>query len=463
MSSASPDWSLESIYKTPQFLRDKLNEYIPHTPFTKDESGYEGGGGELAAQLLKRDPNDSAFDLISPLHFNVPGASAGTHLARNAVKDIGDIAERRLGMGNRSLTGDFSDEAKDFLHVVGESVPDDKVLDKFLVRGKQADYQKIHDLVNATHEPLELRQADIADHIHQVTESRPPARTVPRRAGTPTINKPILRPDKPTMASVAGGNLIDLGRGHLQNEGASPKTIGEVEGQLGKQYLIKGTPWSGTNVFGGDAINLAEEESASKLLHLLTGGKAPIAQQVAEGGTIQEMLGPEFVQWDKLRPSQLPGLLNEDMANQVMHQHYGDTLGRVIDRGERQFMVNPQANDLRGVDKGFAEDLRDYRRSSILDPSDITNAGGGLRDMYSHLTTTGGQGMFHQYADPRKYQEYAQAAKNIPDAAYHDVMEPYLQSSGFNDADKREYMRNFLQAIQDSPQTFDIFSRTHMR
>jgi hypothetical protein len=144
-----------------------------------------------------------------------------------------------------------------------------------------------------------------------------------------------------------------------------------------------------------------------------------------------------------------------------MAQHVADTTGGVVDRGERQFMIDPEARDFRGVDKGInriptiGRGMRD-----VIEPASIAKTGGGLRDMYSGLVTGGD---LHPFADPNKYRELAHAATQIPEADYAESLRPYLDYAKMSSGNRDTYMRNFMDRVSKLPPAFEDFITRHMR
>jgi len=250
-----------------------------------------------------------------------------------------------------------------------------------------------------------------------------------------------------TVEDVAGGPVVDYGRaglGGIIDKAHKRSATGGV--------LEKGTPRSfdrsgnrGRAVSPSDA----EQESAQTRVMELLRGDTPVAHLTEGGGTTQRFLPESFERWPYTTPSHLK---TPEIANQIAAEQARDVFGNITDRHIGQFMVDPAAKKVVGVDKGFGSMDRYGFRGLLMPPEHMIGSG---IDMYEQIAK---QGDMAGLVDPDTYQRMARLGLSIPEADWKRTLEPLMEGNRiYNQADKDTALRNFMQSIQGMPQHLERY------
>jgi hypothetical protein len=355
---------------------------------------------------------------------------------RQDILRLGNIANRRLNIDTPELERvmKLTEEA---------STPDlaTKFLDRFGDPDAQAEIERISDLAD-----LKAPEADITDEMARRMAIFGNARAPQRRGSFPGLGTP----DTPTPTGgvhktreeIAGGPVLDYGRFDLG--GTINKRMGEGPG--GKRMIEKGSGLGrddfGTVVGRSEPPSYsAREEAQTKIMELLQ-GDTPVAHRIEGGGTMQRLLPESFEKWSY---GDLSHIKNPEIANQLAAEQARDIFGAITDRHGGQFMFDPAAKKMVGVDKGFGA-LGEYGfRGRLMEPERIY----GRYDPYASIAK-GGQ--LEGLVDPDTYQRVAQLGLSIPEPEWRQVLDPLMGAEGIRaQSDKDTAMRNFMQSIQGMP------------
>jgi hypothetical protein len=362
---------------------------------------------------------------------------------RRDILKFGDIANRRLNIDTPEL---------ERVMKLAEQSGDEKLIGNFLDRftdpAAQAEMEGLSDLAD-----LKAPEEDITDEMARRMAIFGNSKAPPRRGSFPGLAKvetplPTGGTHK-TREEIAGGPLIDYGRFSLT--GINPKSV--AEGPTGR-WLEKGGVLSrddyGTLGRPAEpASHSAREEAQTKVMELLQ-GDTPVAHRIEGGGTFQQFLPSSFERWPY---GDLSHIKNPEIANQLAAEQARDIFGAVTDRHTGQFMVDPAAKKMVGVDKGYGALDRFGFQGHLMPPESIYSP----YDPYGEIAKGG---KLAGLVDPDTYQRMAQLGLSIPEADWRRTLEPLMRSS---QADKDTATRNFMQSIQGMPQHLQRYYDTYVK
>jgi len=374
---------------------------------------------------------------------------------RQEALRLGDIMNRRFQIDTPEL--------EKLIRHVELAGPDDflkKFTDTTHQPDAQAKLQQIVDLSDLSH-PEEDITDEIARQMALYTNQgmhagalAPPRRgSFPGLATTEAVT-PRSASGMKTKEDVAGGPIIDYGRSGLR--GIIQKRMGEGPG--GRRILEKGSELGryGDNSVAGMSTGRSEsqmESAQTKIMELLH-GTTPVAHEIEGGGTAQLFLPHTYEPF----PYRIPNnLRTPEIANQLAAEQARDIFGAVTDRHTGQFMLDPAARKVVGVDKGFGS-LDAFGFQGRLMPPDSVYAS---MDPYGAIAKTGDlAGM----VDPDTYQRMAALGLSIPEPEWRQVLEPLMEAHGIRQPSRKDAaMRNFMQSIQGMPAHLDKYYRNFVK
>jgi hypothetical protein len=376
---------------------------------------------------------------------------------RRDVLRTGDILNRRFQLDTPDL-----ERTMRLLESSGPSGLITKYTDKVAADPSgQTKFQELLDLAESN-----APEEDITDEMARrmaITGNSP----VPPRRGSfpglsPTDTPTPTGGTHKTREELAGGPVIDLGRfgfGGINSKRAT-------EGPSGR-FMEKGTPGSYNydstpSAFVESDRSSSREEAQTKIMELL-GGDTPVAHRIEGGGTAQALLPQSFVGWP-YDSFTLDRLRTPEIANQLAAEQARDVFGAVTDRHTGQFMFDPTAQKMAGVDKGYG-DLTTYNLRGQLMPPDsmLSNAGGRANSIMMYDTLTK-EGMYKGLVDPDSFQRVAALGLQVPESDWRRVLDPVMENNFItSQADKDAAIRNYMQSIQGMPAHLDRYYRNFVK
>jgi hypothetical protein len=367
---------------------------------------------------------------------------------RRDILRFGDIANRRLNIDTPEL-----EKMMKLTEEAGPSKLTNDFLDRILDPDAQKELSDIYDLSD-----LQAPEADITDEIARRMAIFGNSKAPPRRGSFPGL-APTVTPTPTggafkTREEVGGGPIIDYGRfdlGGIMHKSAS-------EGPGGRRYIEKGSD-KGYDSYGTGGMlpepsrDSARESGQTRIMELLR-GDTPVAHRIEGGGTMQTLLPESFEKWPY---GNLQSIKNPEIANQLAAEQARDIFGAITDRHPGQFMIDPAAKKVVGVDKGFG-DIKRYGFSGRLMPPETIYS---RTDPYGEIAKGGG---LSGLVDPDTYQRVAQLGLSIPEADWRQVLDPLMDANFLtNRGDKDTAIRNFMQSIQGMPAHLDKYYRDFVK
>jgi len=369
---------------------------------------------------------------------------------RRDILRFGDIVNRRTNIDTPEL---------EKVMKLAEQSGDDSLITPFLNRITQPYGQnEINNLVDLS--DLHAPEADITDEMARRMAIFGNSKAPPRRGsfpglGTPETPLPTGGTHK-TREEIAGGPILDYGRFDLS--GIMSKGVGEgPSGRVLEKGGLKSRDDFGTPVGYAEPESSSARESAQTKVMELLGGDTPVAHRIEGGGTLQKFLPESYKSWrdPSVNPFNAPShVANPEIANQLAAEQARDTFGAVTDRHTGQFMFDPAAKKVVGVDKGFGR-LDRYGFQGRLFPPEIEAQ--DPIDMYHNI---GKSGPLAGLVDPDTYQRMAALGLSIPEPDWRRTLEPLMSGS---QADRDTQMRNFMQSIQGMPAHLEQYYRDYVK
>lgn len=495
------DWLPESVSEPLAGMREKMHAGLGASGIDTDKPSIYQGQSRIGTQ------DDTEGTLQKLLNkWELPLAGRAGDVVRNEVEEealgpvykMASIAGKPLAAAGKSLLGKGAASAAGILPTGGyrpdilrfgdifnrrlnidtpelekvmrlaESAGDSKLVEAYLNRTThptaQSEIQKVFDLSE-----LNAPEADITDEMARQMAIFGNSPAPPRRGSFPGLGTPDTPipagPGRKTIEDVAGGPVLDYGRFNLG--GIIHKRVGEGPG--GSRVMEKGGMRSRDD-FGtvsGRPMRpreSAQEEAQTRIMELLQ-GDTPIAHQISGGGTAQRFLPPSYKGWTKVTHSPtyqntIAQVQTPAIANQLAAEQARDIFGGVTDRHTGQFMFDPAAQHVIGVDKGFG-DLGSYGfRGSLMPAEDTLLPHTGV-GMYDEIAKGG---RLRGLVDPDTYQRMAALGLSIPEPEWRQVLDPLMEAQFITgQRDKDTAMRNFMQSIQDMPAHLDKYYRDYVK
>jgi len=382
------------------------------------------------------------------------GAIVPTSGYRRDILKLGDLANRRFQLD----TPDLEKRMK----LLEAAAPEGTVTAFTNRLASPTGHKELEEILDLA--DVQAPEADITDEMARRMAVFGNSRAPARRGSFPGL-APVETPrptgqTHQTREEIAGGPIVDYGRFNLG--GINTKRVGASPSGF---WLEKGGDMSrddfGTDVrFPEPARDSARESAQTKIMELLQ-GDTPVAHQIYGGGTFQQFLPDSFKSWQHrdVNPYNGPSnVVNPEIANQLAAEQARDIFGGVVDRHTGQFMFDPAAKRVVGVDKGYGS-ADSYNFKGRLMPPEMQV--GTPLDMYQAITKSGPMAGL---VDPATYQDMAALGLSIPQSDWQRTLEPLMEANWItSQADKDTALRNYMRSIQDMPAHLDKYYRDFVK